>query len=363
MSIFRRLFKADETNAAIIQAKKHVRENPQDASAWVALGDVVANVGQYKEAVACYTKALEFDSRPNIVVRAANMLVMIKEYDTATKILKGLTENFPTMSSVWGSLAMAYFEAQKWEQAIKAASKASELAPDLDMSAIIGRSYLNLKDYEHALPVLERATQLHPNDADHWYVVGRCLNELKKPDAALDALKKATDLNPKDEQTWLELITLYLDQGDDKNAVAAMEHAAKINPTFRTTLSEMKQNLLKKDQVRLDAPKGHKQSPEEWLYSFVQFFFQHHEVDSVTDAFMLGLPLYNETFVNEVEAFVMGRRIQGSVMFQTVAAATAGNLTHVYRNYIAKGKGKREIRDAFEDSARDMLKGHESALH
>lgn len=363
MSIFEKFFKADASRAAIDEAKKRVQENPQNADAWVALGDALAGAKQYKEAGACYMKAFGLEPRSNILWRAGSMLVMMGEYNKAIELFEEMTANYPKMSSAWASLALAYSDAQRWQDAIHAATKATEISPDLNLSAIVGRSYLNLKDYTNALPHLKRAAESEPDDASNWLAFGRCLNELEKLDDALAALTKSTEINPRDGQVWVELSSLHLKQGDSKNAVAAMERAARTDPKLRKVLPEMKRDLLRKDAVHLDAPKGYKQSPQEWLYSFVQFFLEHHEIDSVTDAFMLGLPLYDETFVSGVEKLAKNGSIKGSVMVELLVVATANNLVHVYRNYIAKGKSKREIRAAFEESARLMLKGHESMLH
>ena len=62
----------------------------------------------------------------------------------------------------------------------------------------LGLDYLIRKEYGNAVPVLQRATELDPKNADGWAYYGQAL-ALQSPNQypkAIEAAKKALEINP-----------------------------------------------------------------------------------------------------------------------------------------------------------------------
>ena len=106
----------------------------------------------------------------------------------------------------------------------------------------------------------------------------------------------------------------------------------------------------------------------DWLTSFTQFFLKNHDVEPVTNAFMLGLLVFNAEFIQNVNVILAEAEsdtlfLPRGLVAQIIFISTTTNLLHVYANYISIGAGRNEITKAFKESAKRMLAGHEKLLH
>ena len=79
----------------------------------------------------------------------------------------------------------------------------------------------------------ERAAQLEPRNAEHWFLLGRYWQyNLEEPDAqrAISAYRTSLTLDPRAASTWLDLATAYESQGDLPAAREAFLHAKRVYP-------------------------------------------------------------------------------------------------------------------------------------
>lgn len=109
--------------------------------------------------------------------------------------------------------------------AMAAASKAIELAPDLgEAHASLGLALSATGDYSGAIKKFEVALQLDPSlYAAHYYWGRTCLTQGKKLEEAVEHLEAAWKLSPRDPQTPGLLVQIYRDLGRQ----ADLKHAAQ----------------------------------------------------------------------------------------------------------------------------------------
>ncbi len=327
------MFKRDASNATIAQARKQVQENSQDAKAWASLGDAYFYANHSKEAIPCYLQSLKLDvTRDDVAFRLSGSLIVEEHYDDAIALLEDLAERLPVPTH-WWALTQAYFLAKKPKETVYAARKAIELKPD---------------------------------DAELWIWLGKAHVDLGNTAQAIEAYKEAAKLVPQNADLWAELAACYLEIRQPREALTALERAAKLDSKYRKELDDMKRDW----QRTVIAPfeEGSTPSADLWLRFFVKFILENHDIEPAVNALMAGLPFFNERFARELEQVehqVVGMKWEGvdSFMVDNIYVATAANVLYVYRNYIAKGKSRQEIKKTFEESAHNILDGHEPALH
>ena len=79
----------------------------------------------------------------------------------------------------------------------------------------------------------ERAAQLEPRNAEHWFLLGRYWQyNLEEPDAqrAISAYRTSLTLDPRAASTWLDLATAYESQGELPAAREAFLQAKRVYP-------------------------------------------------------------------------------------------------------------------------------------
>jgi tetratricopeptide (TPR) repeat protein len=79
----------------------------------------------------------------------------------------------------------------------------------------------------------ERAAQLEPRNAEHWFLLGRYWQyNLEEPDAqrAISAYRTSLTLDPRAASTWLDLATAHESQGDLAAAREAFLQAKRVYP-------------------------------------------------------------------------------------------------------------------------------------
>jgi tetratricopeptide (TPR) repeat protein len=88
----------------------------------------------------------------------------------------------------------------------------------------LGIEFLGSKTPEAAIPYLEKAENLNPNDLQAAISLGKAYSLLNRADHAADAYYRATQLAPNDGNAWLSLGTAYLQQVEDDARITASEY-------------------------------------------------------------------------------------------------------------------------------------------
>ena len=79
----------------------------------------------------------------------------------------------------------------------------------------LGIEFLRAKNPEAAIPFLEKAEKLNPNDLQAALNLGKAYVAANHADHAAEAYSRAAQLAPNDGSIWLSLGTAYLQQVED----------------------------------------------------------------------------------------------------------------------------------------------------
>ncbi|KAG8348554.1 putative Tetratricopeptide repeat [Trypanosoma vivax] len=127
---------SEEYNSRLEKAKKKFEKwnNPYDGMTAEEIknkGNELMGVAKYKEAVACYTKAIEMDPEKHIFFsNRAAAHIHLKDYGSAVLDCERAIAISPSYSKAYSRLGTAFFYQENYDRAVQAFTKALELDPD-----------------------------------------------------------------------------------------------------------------------------------------------------------------------------------------------------------------------------------------
>jgi Tfp pilus assembly protein PilF len=185
--------------AALIRLEEALKEFPDSASLWFALGIAQFDNNKIPEAGKAFEKALSIDSKliPALAYLGA-VLVEQAQYADAVKIYEQAIElngKVALLHYLLGDtlLKMTDIDEKRIEAALK---RAAELDTNLTSAHLtLGRLYARQARWAEAAVSLERAAKLEPNRAETFYQLGRVYARLKRTDESKATLERFKQLN------------------------------------------------------------------------------------------------------------------------------------------------------------------------
>ncbi len=226
----------ENSEEALASVEAHLRQNPQDASAWNVKGVILAQQEEFGEALRCFDQAIQIDSKLAAahLNRGRVLLTLgrdkagdaLKSFDKALQLkpddietlrdkalaLRGLkrvddelsiyqqmSKLAPNEWGVWLRLGDLQLETGVIKDAISSYDSALSLKEDLVPAYIRRAMALAIDDqFDDALKSAETATKMDPENPEAWLIQGDVNLRAGKHKAAMRSLKKASELDPTD---------------------------------------------------------------------------------------------------------------------------------------------------------------------
>lgn len=174
-----------------------------------------------------------------------------EQYQLAAAEFQKVVAEFPNHADSWKFIGLSYYQLKDYEQAVPPLEKAlalkrAENKPDADVLLALARSHIALRRYDQALAPLQALTKEQPNVAAHFYLLGFAYANLKRPDEAAAALNSAVKLDPKDADSWYYLAVLKLRGEKLDEAIAALRGGTAAAPTNTEMLTLLVESLLRR---------------------------------------------------------------------------------------------------------------------
>lgn len=135
-------------------------------------------------------------------METCGVLKGMKVIDPSTIVKYERTLQKDPKSKVFAALADAYREVGKMELAEEVARRGLQTHPDYVGGYVaLGRVLFQTRRFDEAVPVLQKAVQVSPENLLAYQLLGSCFVELKNPKEALKAHKMALFLNPLSERS------------------------------------------------------------------------------------------------------------------------------------------------------------------
>jgi tetratricopeptide (TPR) repeat protein len=144
-------------------------------------------------------------------------------------------------------LGLLSLHATEYDHAVEWISRAIARDPRPEYLFSLGTALRDLKRFEDALRVFDKAVQLKPDGAELWVGLGRALVDLDRAAEALLAFQHALTLNPRNWDAAHESGTLLNRMGHREEALAQFRLCAELtpnNPADRATTFNNIGNLL-----------------------------------------------------------------------------------------------------------------------
>jgi len=111
----------------------------------------------------------------------------------------------------------------------------------------LGNLYFDASKYQDAIRAYNQYLSLDPGNADVWTDIGVMYRRAGNPEQAVSSFDKAISLNPQHEQARFNKgIVLLHDMGDRDAALQTWQELIKINPDFRTPTGQTIKELVEK---------------------------------------------------------------------------------------------------------------------
>jgi len=179
-----------ETGAddAVDQLRKVTELQADSAEAWHDLGDALATEGRDDEATEAFKKALELNPDDELALThlGHNAYTTGKGDDALSYLTQAADRSEGRMSTAAISLVEMYRSLGQTDQALDAAKKVSEAAPD-DVAAALDVAELSIElgNHDEALKAFERVRQIDEVDQHEVYALhGMIQVELARGDVA-----------------------------------------------------------------------------------------------------------------------------------------------------------------------------------
>lgn len=213
--------KRDKSILAAIYVKR--------AAAYEAQSDKAAALRDYQKAVDISPRNSDYRCD-----RAA-LLFSSNRVDQAKAGLESVVRDDPQFAPAYPLLAACYINDRDFAKAIELATKAIELDKSLWHGYYArGFALFFQKNYEEALPDLNRAIELRPMTdrapEDLYVMRAIALRNSRRFNEGMQSLFLAKRLNPQSLNVWLEIWNNYASRGDYHLAVAAAEEFARLAP-------------------------------------------------------------------------------------------------------------------------------------
>ncbi len=189
------------------------KENPEDAFAWVSMGDILADrLGRYNDSIEAYNRSLEIDPKNIGALRGEGYaLSSLGRYDEALGYYNRALEIDPRFARAWQGLGDALRNLGMYNESIQAYDKAITEMPQQSEYALIGKGMAldslgrydeAKKAYEESLKDYDKIITKNPRNAQVMYNQGNALRGLQRHNESLQAYDRAIELNPRYIDAW-----------------------------------------------------------------------------------------------------------------------------------------------------------------
>ena len=167
-----------------------------DTEKYLRRGIEAGQRGQYSEAIASFTKAIELklDHAEAYYFRGLVYSRQRKQDHTIQDLTKAIELKLDH-ADVYYFRGLAYSNQEKYDHAIQDLTKAIELKPDHDEAYYLrGFAYSSQEKYDHAIQDLTKAIELKPDHDEAYYLRGFAYSSQEKYDHAIQDYTKAIEL-------------------------------------------------------------------------------------------------------------------------------------------------------------------------
>lgn len=185
--------------------------------------------GDFAQALPLFTKAYKLDQRNTNALFAQGLtLDRLKQYNEAAGVYRTVLTVDPNHEKAMQALGQSLFEAGRFDEALEAASAGAKAYPKSyiypNSTALV---YLKQEKYKEAVPYLQKAIELKPDDLRIQYLLAQSLTQLGRSDDAVVLARAILAKNENDARARLIVADNLRESGKLEDAKAQYQIAAR----------------------------------------------------------------------------------------------------------------------------------------
>ena len=197
------LYSQGKLEEALVQGNQLASQFSADPNIPNILGEVYSSLGNHKNAIASYNRAIEVE--PNYAEAYNNLGVTLNKLgrnEEAITSLNRAIDLWPNYAEAYNNLGKVLIDFGEYKEAVANLNQAIKLWPDYAGAYNnLGNALENLSKYEEAISSYNKAIELNPDDAGTHNNLGNALKGLGKYEEAISSYNKAIELNPNEAGT------------------------------------------------------------------------------------------------------------------------------------------------------------------
>jgi len=230
---------AGRFDSAAATYRRLLKRNPQDADAYIGLGDALDGMDKGTEAEAAYRRAIAAEPAYwGAHAALASYLFQRGRNQEATAALRKVTELVPSSADAWSNLGAALQMEGDFSKALQAYDRSLRLEPSKDAYSNLATSYYYLGRFPEAVENYERAAVLGEHDPDIqgnlgdalWQIAGRKDEAIERYRRAIPLAEAELESNPADSALRAQLGYYYGRVGEQGQSLHHLSAALAAGP-------------------------------------------------------------------------------------------------------------------------------------
>ncbi|HLH09302.1 MAG TPA: tetratricopeptide repeat protein [Terriglobales bacterium] len=205
---------------------------PNDYVPYLALGDLYAAAGQYKDAEANYEKARSVaPANATVIANAMNAAIEEHEIPLAGKWAGYITKEMMEDPRVEREDARYLFHEGKYRESAQLARRALQKLPeDRNASVYLAYDYYNLGRYDETLALVTKYEKILPKEPNFPLLAGHVHKQTQLLSQAVDDYTRAIEKNPKLAESYINRGYVLNDLQNPEAAQEDFQTALKLSP-------------------------------------------------------------------------------------------------------------------------------------
>lgn len=216
-----------------------IRLNDNLASAHNNLGMVSMRLEDWRDAIACFERALAIKPQhADALLNAGIAARKLEQPESALDFLNRLIQLYPERLDGWINLGLLLKQIGRVDEALGCYARAIQLAPQAaELHHNHGVLAMQLNQLALAQASLQSAVRLKPDYIEAWNSLGLVLKKMQAMDQALACYQQALLLQPDHAETLKNQGVLLAETGLSAEAIACFDRALSLKPDFAEALN------------------------------------------------------------------------------------------------------------------------------
>ncbi len=179
-------------DSAISCYRRAIKQQPDLIAAYLALGKLLAELGQVKPGISCCIQGLKYQQHPELYFCLGNLYQATNQLSQAAICYQKATQYDAKHGAAYHQLGEIFSDQEQWSEAVTVYRQAIELNADFSWSYNnLGYALIQLQRWSEAVPIYQQAIRLNPDFPWAYYNLAEAYGQLEQWDQATSLYQQA----------------------------------------------------------------------------------------------------------------------------------------------------------------------------